>query len=78
MLTQKERDTSMKNKACIPRRSRLFSFLGLHLEGAPDKTGAADPFCNIEEVKVGYPPRFDYQPHWLRFDPEVTGYWTFK
>jgi hypothetical protein len=55
-----------------------YSLLGLHLEGAPDETGAADPFNDIEEVEVGYIPRFNYQPHWLRVDPQVTDFWTFK
>ena len=55
-----------------------YFLLGLHLEGAPDEAGAADLLRGIEEEEVAYPPRFDYQPYWLKVDPEVTDYWTFK
>ncbi len=55
-----------------------YLFLGLHLEGAPDESGAADILNDIEELVVEYPPRFDYQPHWLKLDPKVTDFWTFK
>jgi hypothetical protein len=55
-----------------------YYLLGLNLEGAPDETGAADILLGIEEEEVVYPPRFNYQPHWLRVDPQVTDFWTFK
>ena len=55
-----------------------YFLLGLHLEGAPDEIRATDLLSGIEEEEATYPPRFDYQPHWLKVNPEVTDYWTFK
>ncbi len=54
-----------------------YLFLGLNLEGAPDQASAIDPFL-IEEEEFLYPPRFHYQPHWLRLNPKVTDYYTYK
>jgi hypothetical protein len=48
------------------------------LDGAPDETGAGNPFGYFEEEEVEYPPRLEYQPHWLRVDCQVTYPGTIK
>jgi hypothetical protein len=55
-----------------------YLYLGLYLEGAPDESNKGDPTRGIEAIEILYPPRFHYQPHWLRFDPRVTDYYTLK
>lgn len=55
-----------------------YFYLGLHLEGAPDYKGAEDLFEEFEEEETKYSPRFQYQPHWLKLNPKVVDYWTFK
>jgi len=55
-----------------------YIYLGLYLKGAPDEDNRGDPERGIEPIETIYPPRFHYQPHWLRFDPWVTDFYTLK